>query len=120
MLAYAGRGGLLRQRLATPFDIMKRVCFTTDETRKDVCEGDLDKSSLEERKRRSIQTYLEQQLCVSDPDYGTLAVLLQHHGVVVRGGKAEALRLMEALAAWKLGKWEPPEEKPRNASGNGD
>ncbi|GLI71602.1 hypothetical protein VaNZ11_016866 [Volvox africanus] len=120
MLTYVGRGWQLRLRLATRFDVAKRVCSTINETMKVDCDGDSDKAALEERKRRSIQTYLDHQLRASDPDYGTLAMLLQRHGVVVRGGKAEALQLMEALAAWKRGEWTTPEEKPYNASGSCD
>lgn len=36
-----------------------------------------------------------------------LLVLRPQHGVVVKGGPAEAHRLMDALLAWREGKWEP-------------
>ncbi|GFR42153.1 hypothetical protein Agub_g3005 [Astrephomene gubernaculifera] len=60
---------------------------------------------LEARKRRALQSYLEQQLGGGEPDRASLAVLLQRHGVVVRGGQQQALELMSALMAWKRGEW---------------
>ncbi|GLC47064.1 hypothetical protein PLESTB_001273000 [Pleodorina starrii] len=77
---------------------------------------DEDPAVLEQRKRRSIQTYLEQQLGGGDSDRVTLAVLLQRHGVVVRGGQPEALKLMEALAAWKRGEWRPQQQQQEEAT----
>ncbi|KAG2441266.1 hypothetical protein HYH02_010109 [Chlamydomonas schloesseri] len=65
------------------------------------------KEELEARKRRSVKAYLEEQFGRDDPDRSSLAVLLQQHGVVVKGGHAEAVRLIEALVAWKRGDYKP-------------
>ncbi|KXZ48241.1 hypothetical protein GPECTOR_29g21 [Gonium pectorale] len=69
--------------------------------------GEDTSEQVEVRKRRALQSLVEQQLGGADPDRAALAVLLQRHGVVVRGGQAEAVGLIEALQAWKRGEWKP-------------
>lgn len=59
-------------------------------------------SSLDTRHKLCLEmrnpfTSQEEHLGGGNPDRVTLALLLQRHGVVVRGGQPEALSLMEAL-----------------------
>ncbi|PNW76778.1 hypothetical protein CHLRE_11g475800v5 [Chlamydomonas reinhardtii] len=77
-----------------------RVAFATDAPSTVVQDAPEEtKEELEARKRRSVKAYLEDEFGRNDPERSSLAVLLQQHGVVVKGGHTEAVRLIEALVS---------------------
>mmetsp|Transcript_26119 Transcript_26119/g.57078 ORF Transcript_26119/g.57078 Transcript_26119/m.57078 type:complete len:113 (+) Transcript_26119:39-377(+) len=57
-----------------------------------------DDEGVAERKRQAVKSYMATQL---GEDKAALAQLLQRHGVVVKGGPAEAQALLDALLVWK-------------------
>ncbi|KAG2423841.1 hypothetical protein HXX76_015001 [Chlamydomonas incerta] len=89
-----------------------RVSFATDASTTVVQDAPEEtKEELEARKRRTVKAYLEEQFGRDDTERSSLAVLLQQHGVVVKGGQADAVRLIEALVAWKRGDYKPDDTK---------